>query len=298
MSQITHNSPSNHSVPVVTPTAKNTAVADDASSELAKLPPPVKRPETTQVWGTQFAIVDMPATLELAQAIIDNRRPEYFVTANLNYLMLTEQHPRLEEINRDAAAVIADGQPIVRRSRRGGGVELPERVAGSDLIVELAKLSAERGYSIYFLGAAPGVGQAAADELVSRFPGLKIAGVQSPPFRQLTAAEHQAMVSDIQSSGADILLVAFGQPKGECWIYDNLHELNVPLNIQLGASFDFLAGTAKRAPKFWQRIGCEWLYRALSDPRRLIPRYGMNILFLASLIAGDLVGKRSPRKVD
>ncbi|HBE66812.1 MAG TPA: glycosyltransferase [Planctomycetaceae bacterium] len=234
----------------------------------------------------------MPGTLELAQAIIENRRPEYLVTANLNYLMLTNQHPRLEEINRDAAAIIADGQPIVRRSRRGEGLELPERVAGSDLIVELAKLSSRQGYSIYFLGAAPGVAQAAADQLVTEFPGLKIAGVQSPPFRQLTAAEHQAMVADIHESGADILLVAFGQPKGECWIYDNLHDLNVPLCIQLGASFDFLAGTAKRAPRFWQRIGCEWLYRALSDPWRLVPRYGMNILFLASLLAGDFIARK------
>lgn len=228
----------------------------------------------------------MRQTLELAQRIIENRRPEYFVTANLNYLMLIDQFPRLQEINESAAAVIADGHPIVRRSRLGS-TPLPERVAGSDMIVELAELAQQNDYSIYFLGAAPGVGQSAADSLAARFPGLKIAGVESPPFRQLNAAEHDAMVRRIRDAKPDILLVAFGQPKGECWIYDNLTQLGVPLSIQLGASFDFLAGTAQRAPKFWQRIGCEWLYRACSDPCRLGPRYARNILFLLKLLAGD-----------
>jgi N-acetylglucosaminyldiphosphoundecaprenol N-acetyl-beta-D-mannosaminyltransferase len=131
------------------------------------------------------------------------------------------------------------------------------------------------------LGAAPGVALAAAESLKERFPALKIAGTYSPPFKQLNAAEHADMVARIHAAKPDILLVAFGQPKGECWIYDNLQELNVPLSIQLGASFDFLAGTAQRAPKIWQRFACEWLYRALSDPMRLIPRYASNAWFLA-----------------
>ncbi|GAB5405615.1 MAG: WecB/TagA/CpsF family glycosyltransferase [Aureliella sp.] len=269
--------PSNSFAPVVLPTG---------ASEPKPIPP-IKRPERVSVWGTGFACVDMEQTLQLAERAIANRRPEYFVTANLNYLMLTERHPRLQEVNERALAVIADGQPIVRRSQRGP-TPLPERVAGSDMIVELARLSAEKGYKIYFLGAAPGVAQAAADSLVQQFPGLQIAGVESPPFRQLTAAEHDTMIQRIRDSKPDILLVAFGQPKGECWIYDNLNDLNVPLSIQLGASFDFLAGTAKRAPKIWQKIGCEWLYRACSDPRRLMPRYASNILFLLKLLAKDL----------
>lgn len=248
---------------------------------------PVERPERTRVWGTDFARVDMQETLDLADRAIATGRPEYFVTANLNYLMLTEQHPRLQEVNDRALAVIADGHPIVKRSRLTPS-PLPERVAGSDMIVELARLSAEKGYKIFFLGAAPGVAQAAADDLMRRFPGLQVAGVESPPFRQLNAAEHDAMIQRIRDAKPEILLVAFGQPKGECWIYDNLTDLNVPLSIQLGASFDFLAGTAKRAPKFWQTIGCEWLYRACSDPRRLMPRYASNILFLVKLLARDL----------
>lgn len=243
------------------------------------VPPCVRPPATTNVWGTDFAQLTMAETLELADRVVQARKPEYFVTANLNYLMLTEQYPRLVEINQRSLAVLADGQPIVRRSRRERQ-PLPCRVAGADLIVELAKLSAEKGYRIYMLGAAPGVAQAAADELLRRYPTMQFAGCYSPPFRPSTAAEHSEMLADIRRSGTDILLVAFGQPKGEFWIYDHLQELSVPLSIQLGASFDFLAGTARRAPAMWQRVGLEWLYRALSDPRRLVPRYWANIKFL------------------
>jgi N-acetylglucosaminyldiphosphoundecaprenol N-acetyl-beta-D-mannosaminyltransferase len=243
-------------------------------------------PETTEVWGTPFTVVDMPGTLKLADDIIRARKPEYFVTANLNYLMLIETCPQLVEINRRAAAVLADGHPIVLRSRFGV-TPLPGRVAGSDLILELAKLSAERGYKMFLLGAAEGVAAKAAAELRSRNPQLQIVGTYSPPFRPLSSAETEDMIVQVNRSGADILLVAFGQPKGELWIHEHLTQLNVPLSIQLGASFDFLAGTAKRAPRVWQRFGLEWLYRALSDPKRLGPRYAANLNFLIRRLFAD-----------
>lgn len=244
-------------------------------------------PETTNVWDTPFSVIDMAGTLKLADDIIRARKPEYFVTANLNYLMLIESCPQLVEINRRAAAVLADGHPIVLRSRLGID-PLPCRVAGSDLILELARLSAERGHRMFLLGAAEGVAAQAAAELRSRNPQLQIVGTYSPPFRPLTSAETDDMIVQVNRSGADILLVAFGQPKGELWIYENLPKLQVPLSIQLGASFDFLAGTAKRAPKAWQRLGLEWLYRALSDPKRLGPRYAANIAFLIRQIGADV----------
>lgn len=236
--------------------------------------------DTCHVWGVDFARVDMPQTLELVERVIERGHPEYLVTANLNYLMLSEQYPRLAEVNARSLAVVADGQPIVSRSR-STDKPLPCRVAGADLIVELGRLSAEKGYRIFFLGAAPGVAQAAAAELCRLFPALSVAGCYSPPFRQLTADEHRELLGMIHAAHADILLVAFGQPKGELWILDNLSDLRVPLSVQLGASFDFLAGVSRRAPTLWQWLGAEWLYRALSNPRRLGPRYVKNILFLA-----------------
>jgi N-acetylglucosaminyldiphosphoundecaprenol N-acetyl-beta-D-mannosaminyltransferase len=265
--------------------AEDTALA--ISGLAAEVPPERKMyPDTTDVWGTPFTVIDMPGTLKLADDIIRARKPEYFITANLNYLMLIEGCPQLIEVNRRAAAVLADGHPIVLRSRCGVN-PLPCRVAGSDLILELAQLCAERGYRMFLLGAAEGVAAKAAAELRSRNPHLQIVGTYSPPFRPLSRAETEDLIMQVNRSGADILLVAFGQPKGELWIYEHLPQLQVPLSIQLGASFDFLAGTARRAPNGWQRLGLEWLYRALSDPIRLGPRYAANIYYLLRRLAAD-----------
>lgn len=248
----------------------------------------VDRPQTSQVWGIEFARITMQQAVDLADRIIKRRHPEYFITANLNYMMLTRQHPRLQEINRQCCCVVADGMPIVVRSRLGSH-PLPERVTGADMIFQLAKLAAEKRYRLFLLGGAEGVADAAAKRLVDQLPDLPIAGTYSPPFRPLDAMEEEQMIQTIRRSQPDILLVAFGQPKGEIWIADNLKRLNVPLSIQLGASFDFLAGTARRAPRIWQAIGCEWLYRALSDPKRLVPRYWSNLLFLTKLLMTDLL---------
>lgn len=252
---------------------------------------PITQLAKSHIWGLDFTHATMEDAVQLADEVIRVRIPQYFITANLNYLMLADEIPELAEINNNCHCILADGNPIVWRSRFNEQ-PLPCRVAGSDMIIELARLSAQRGYSIYFLGGAPKVAQAAADILVSQFPELKVAGCYSPPFRQLSSDEHSQLIQSIRSTRPDILLVAFGQPKGELWIYDNYKELGVPLSIQLGASFDFLAGTAKRAPEFWQKIGCEWLYRAMQDPRRLLPRYGKNLIYLSWLLLKDLLNRR------
>lgn len=243
----------------------------------------------TRIWGVDFAQVDMQQVVDRADKIVATRSCRYFITANLNYLMLTAQQPDLAAVNAAADLNIADGYPIVLRSRMTKK-PLPCRVAGSDLIVELANLSAQRGYRIYFLGAAPGVASAAADKLCGMFPQLEVAGCCAPPFRALSDQEHQALLSEIRRTQPDILLVAFGQPKGERWIYENYQKLGVPLSIQLGASFDFLAGTARRAPALVQRVGCEWLYRSLTEPKRLAPRYARNIAFLMRRLLCDATG--------
>lgn len=246
----------------------------------------------TRVWGLDFALVEMADVIDRADRIIAKRQCKYFITANLNYLMLSAEHADLAEVNAGADLTIADGFPIVLRSWFNR-IRLPGRVAGSDMIVELARLSANKGYRIYFLGGAPGVAQKAANKLQSMFPALQVAGCAAPPFRALSESEQAELFSEIRSSQADILLVAFGQPKGERWIHQHCQTLGVPLSIQLGASFDFLAGTAKRAPKFWQWTGCEWLYRTLHEPKRLAPRYFGNIAFLIKSIMADVWQQRA-----
>lgn len=242
----------------------------------------------SKVWGIDFHSVTMEQTLRLIDDIILVRKPTYAVTANLNYAMLCHRSSRLREFTQRSALVLCDGMPILWRSR-WNKVKLPERVAGADLIYRLAERSQQRGHRIYLYGAAEGVAEKTAAKLQRLYPGCKIVGHMCPPFRNLSEAESRAQIDSIRQTAPDILLIALGQPKGEFWIEDHLQQLQVPLCIQLGASFDFVAGTAKRAPKIFQRIGLEWLYRALSDPKRLVPRYAQNALFLFKSVQADLI---------
>jgi len=161
---------------------------------------------------------------------------------------------------------------------------LPERVAGSDLIPKLCTLAAEKGYRIFLLGAAEGVGQEAARKLREKHPTIQIVGVESPPFRPLSEQEESELIQRIHDSGADILVVSFGQPKGEKWIHKHLSRLGVPACAQVGATIDFLAGRVKRSPKWMQGTGVEWVWRLGLEPGRLAGRYLQNMLFLAKRI--------------
>ncbi len=247
---------------------------------------PWTQPPRSLVWDVPFDQVTLTQSVEKIAELINRNVPSYVITANLNYVMLHHDNESMLEVTRDAALILADGQPIVLRSRLSKD-PLPERVAGSEMIYSLAQAAADKGWGIYFLGGMPGVAATCAEQLQSLYPGLKIAGIESPPFRELTAQEQSDQDARIRDSGAKLLLVAFGQPKGEQWIHQNYKRLGVPVSIQLGASFDFIAGTATRAPSIFQKTGMEWAYRMLSDPKRLIPRYASNALFLAGALIHD-----------
>jgi len=280
-------------VPVVVPSAE-----ERPATQCRTEPPGSQKPQAIEFWGPT-TVWDVPFdSVTLGQAVdhigrlVERGTPSYVITANLNYVMLHHRESDMAAITEAAALVLADGQPIVWRSKLDAE-PLPQRVAGSEMIFHLAERAAKQGWGIYFLGGDEGAAAACADKLACKFPGLRIAGVESPPFRPLTAEEQAEQDARILRSDAQILLVAFGQPKGERWIAQHHQRLGVPVSIQLGASFDFIAGTARRAPLIWQRLGLEWAYRVGSDPRRLVPRYTANAIFLCQALIDDW-----KRKVD
>jgi N-acetylglucosaminyldiphosphoundecaprenol N-acetyl-beta-D-mannosaminyltransferase len=256
-----------------------------AEVPLAVVPPTTVRratvpsPPTATVWDLPFLCLSTAQSVDWIEALVDARAPQYVITANLHWVMLSHQLSDLSLVNARAAGLLADGQPIVWRSRLGK-VALPERVAGSELIYLLAERGAARGWRFYFLGGEPSVAQECAVRLATMYPGMEIAGVESPPFRKLTAIEQGEQLARIRAAAPDILFVAFGQPKGERWIHQHFEQLGVPVCMQVGASFDFVAGVAKRAPRLFQVLGLEWFYRMMHDPKRLLPRYAANIKFL------------------
>ena len=254
---------------------------------------PAREPEAPQlesitptwVCGLPLAPFTYADTLDWVDHLIARGRPSYFITANLHYAMLTDRDPCLRELNRRAAFLVADGMPLVWRSS-GGSQPLPERVAGADLIYLLARRAAENGYRVFLLGGAPAVTPQAAEALQRHYPDLQIVGIETPMIDAISPEEHAALLDRIRATEPDLLLIALGQPKGELWMADHCEALGVPVSVQLGASFDFVAGHITRAPRWLQRIGAEWLWRIAQEPGRMIPRYWADAVFLAKIVLG------------
>jgi N-acetylglucosaminyldiphosphoundecaprenol N-acetyl-beta-D-mannosaminyltransferase len=244
--------------------------------------------DRVSIWGVPLARLTYQETLDEVECLIRRREPAFFVTANLHYAMLSNRHERLRSANDRAAFLVADGMPMVWYSRITGR-PLPERVAGADLIHMLLHRAADRGHKVFLLGGTKNVAQEVARISQKRYPSLRIVGLEAPMIDQLSPHEHERLIARIRRARPDLLLVAFGQPKGELWLADNCQALGVPACVQLGASFDFLAGRIRRAPRWLGRIGGEWLYRIASEPKRMIPRYFQDALFLFTAIARDLV---------
>jgi len=257
--------------------------------EPVELPLP---PQTAHVWGLDYHSISMAETLDYLEQVILADCNSYAVTANLNYAMLCDKHPRLQAFTKRAALVLCDGMPALWRSKLGS-IQLPERVTGADLIYRLSERCAEKSLRVYFYGAAEGIAEKAAAKLQQLYPKLIVAGVQCPPFHDSSSQQIQNQIARIRKAKPHVLFVALGQPKGEYWIEDHLSELDVPLSIQLGASFDFVAGNNKRAPKWMQKLGLEWLYRTAHDPRRLAPRYLHNLVFLVRAVRRELIDSLS-----
>jgi N-acetylglucosaminyldiphosphoundecaprenol N-acetyl-beta-D-mannosaminyltransferase len=248
--------------------------------------------EPVEVLGLPITPYTTMQTVDRLDEIVASRKPAYIVTANLNYAMLCETDADLREVNERAAFVVADGAPLVWWSRLVGK-PLPERVAGSDLIYLVSARAAERGYRVYLLGAGPGVADEVARTLEERYPGLQVVGTESPPFRPLTPDEEAEQVERIRAASPDILMLAFKMPDGERWLRDHVDTLGVPLLLQFGASFDFVAGRVERAPTWMQRTGLEWLHRTLQEPKRLAGRYARNFTFLArKFVRGTWLSER------
>ncbi|WP_280137833.1 WecB/TagA/CpsF family glycosyltransferase [Aureimonas sp. AU12] len=199
------------------------------------------------------------------------RRPFYSTSANGEVLALYRRAPEMIEEFASADHILADGMPMVLYSRFFGGTPLPERVATTDLVHDVAKLAVREKVSFYFLGATERVNALAVERMKSLHPGLIFAGRHSGYF---TPGEEEALIDEINESRADILWVGMGIPLEQRFIRRNLDKLRYTSVVKSsGGLFDFLSGDRARAPRWMQIAGFEWAFRAWLEPRRLGPRY-------------------------
>ncbi len=237
------------------------------------------------ILGIPIDNLSMDETLDRLEEFVQTGRKygntHQIVTVNTDFLVKSTRDSNLRALLQEADLATADGMPLVWGARMLG-MHLKERVTGADLVPALAERAAQKGLTLYLLGAAPGVAASAARILQQYAPGLKIVGIQSPPFRPIEETD-PALLEDIRLKKPDILLVAFGNPKQEKWIQRYGPELNVPVMIGVGGSLDFLAGKTRRAPRWMQRMGMEWFHRMMSEPGRLWKRYVVDLAVFSTL---------------
>ncbi len=251
-----------------------------------KLPAPKR-----SLFGFRFDKCTLPEAVELILDLIDaDECGHYIVTPNLDHAVLLHNQPELADVYTSAALVVADGFPIIWASKWLGEA-LPERVAGSDLVPAVLK-AARRRMSVYLLGAPPGVAQKAAANIERAYPKVQVVGVQSPPvgFEKKPHSNEEA-VAAVARTRPDVLVLGLGAPKQELWAHRERGRLQAKVILCAGATIDFLAGERRRAPGWSQRYGLEWAFRALSEPRRLIPRYARDAVTFPKLLAKEWLGQ-------
>jgi N-acetylglucosaminyldiphosphoundecaprenol N-acetyl-beta-D-mannosaminyltransferase len=240
------------------------------------------------ILGVAVDNLTMAEVLSIVEEEIAEGSFHQLATMNVDFLVNSVTDDELREILNRCDVVLADGMPLVWASRFLG-TKLKERVAGADLVPQLARLSSQRGYRIFMLGAEEESSAGAARWMQRNFPDVCISGRYSPKFQPLEEMDHEDILARIEAAKPDILLVAFGSPKQEKWIAMHRNRLRVPVCIGVGGSFEFLSGRFRRAPVWMQQSGFEWLYRTLQEPSRLAKRYFSNLVGLLRYLPAQLV---------
>ncbi|HEY7087539.1 MAG TPA: WecB/TagA/CpsF family glycosyltransferase [Tepidisphaeraceae bacterium] len=255
----------------------------------------------TDVLGVGISAINLPMAVDqvgrwIAAAAAGGRH--YVCVTGVHGVMESRRDEQLRQIHNDAGMVTPDGMPMVWLSRLAGHKHVG-RVYGPDLMLAVceASIRPENGWRHYFYGGGDGVADRLAARLSAQFNGLAVAGTYYPPFRPLSAAEDAAVCQRINASGADIVWVGLSTPKQERWMAGHLHRIGSPVMIGVGAAFDFHAGLKRQAPRWMQKSGLEWLFRMVTEPRRLAGRYlTNNPRFVAAVMSQwTQCSRRAPR---
>ncbi len=235
-----------------------------------------------KIWirGVRFDSVSMDEAAGIAAGFIANEDEERqqqgeaqtFVvhTPNSEIVQLCVEQPAYYSLINSADLIIPDGIGVVLASKILKTPLVKGKVAGCDLGLRVAEYCAGNDVGVYFLGGKPGVAELAGEKLGERFPGFRLAGYRDGYFNKAQGEENDAVIEAINASGAKVLYVCLGVPAQEKWIFENKDRLtNVKLCLALGGSLDVYAGTVKRAPKVFIKLGLEWFWRLLLQPTRI-----------------------------
>lgn len=224
-----------------------------------------------KILGTNINVTNMEDTISYITENLEELKGNYICVSNVHTTVMAYRDKAYRQVQNSGAMALPDGQPLSIVSRKRGFPQA-RRVPGPDLMPAILNLSQKTGYRHYFYGSTEATLEALRAALLRRYPKLQIAGMYSPPFRELTKQEDEEIVRRINESGADFVWVALGAPKQEWWMYEHKNRIR-GLMLGVGAAFNFTAGTTKRAPMWMQKLCLEWVFRILQDPKHMLPRY-------------------------
>lgn len=240
------------------------------------------------VLGVGVDVLDQRRAVEAIEAAVRLGTGGYVCVTGVHGVMEAQRDPELRLILNGSLLTTPDGMPTVWVGRASGFADI-DRVYGPDLMLGVCAESVSAGRSHFLLGGNQGVAEELSRRLSDRFPGVRIVGTYTPPFRPLTRDEEDEVVDLVRHSTADIVWVGLSTPKQERLMARLAKRVAPAVMIGVGAAFDFHSGRVRQAPRWMQRSGLEWLFRTLQEPRRLVPRYARNnVPFILSILLQGL----------
>ena len=229
--------------------------------------------DSVKIAGIKIDNVTMEESIRFIDQCIRKKSSVHIVTPNVDHIVRLQRDKEFQEIYKKADLVLADGMPLLWAAKFLG-MPFKEKISGSDLFPKLCQNAADQGHRLFLLGGRSGAVEKCSEILKENYPNIHISGVYSPAFGfENDECENEKIIKLIKKSNPDILCVGLGSPKQEKWIYRHRNDLNVPVAIGIGITFEYTAGIVKRAPTWMQQNGLEWLWRLLMEPSRLWKRY-------------------------
>lgn len=245
----------------------------------------------SNILGVTISNLTPGKTVEVIEKWIAKGARQYISVCTVHTTMECQFDPEVRRAVNTAGLATPDGMPLVWLANLQSDAQV-SRVYGPDLMLAVARASAETGYRHYFYGGASGVPEQLAAFLKRKFPGMIVAGSCSPPFHELSASENQTLINRINQARPDIVWVGLGTPKQDLWMARNRDRLEAAVLIGVGAAFDFHTGRIPQAPSWMQKSGLEWLFRLVQEPRRLWKRYLIYNPWFIYLILQQFLGRR------
>lgn len=226
---------------------------------------------TCNILGVNIAAINMEWLVEYLDKNLLDIKGDYICVSNVHTTVTSYEDASYCAVQNGGLMAIPDGGPLSTVGRRRGCKNMA-RTTGPSLMGEIFKISAKKGYRHYFYGSKQETLELLEKKLKENYPGIKIAGMYSPPFRPLTEEEDKAVIERINEANPDFVWIGLGAPKQEKWMAAHQGKID-GLMLGVGAGFDYYAENIKRAPMWMQKHNLEWVYRLVQDPKRLFKRY-------------------------